>query len=587
VVEEVSKDCETTCGYKGGEHVGAVQCKAKGTKKIVPDSDCVFWGHKKPAAKSKTCPATANCVKWVSQADPEPCAVNCGFKGDVKKGTVKCTEVVGSKIVGNQKCAVWNLKKPPVPETTCPSLPACVKWATTKPSKTCQTTCGTAATTFKGESFCQEEVSGTTVSDSKCLFKGTGSSSLGSKPTVPTKDCPATAACVKWVQVKPSETCATTCGYAGDTFTGSVKCVREVGGSQVSDSQCNFWELKKPAAPSKTCPAQDSCHRFGVETPAEQGQSCSKKCGHPASTLTGSVTCCKVGPGGLGALTNCTETSKGDACHDSWANAEVSNKPKAPTETCDAAAKCVSFVETSADPCPTSCGTDAVTKKGSVTCHETKSQALVTDAKCFAQNLTKPEVDVLECDATAACPTPNPTAAPTTLAPTGKPTGSPTPAPTTAAPTQERWDVTISTKYQHYNGNQCKESDYSEFGFKGWYTIGGTTYTKSTNGGCATMKFWDGNTWTGWQTYTGEQTTNVVAANGRTTLGMKAWGFESDATADKDWLECNVVSGDDCAADYKCSKTIKLNAGSGTEECSVPNGIGHTLRVTWKATRAN
>jgi len=581
-----SEACTTTCSFNGTTLFGDVWCEetVSGTK--VTDAKCTHWNQTKPEKLSKKCPATPTCVEWKTHEAPEPCADNCGFKGDVKKGSALCTQVgVLQKIVDDKKCTFWNLQKPSVPLKTCPALPACVEWSTSNSTQTCKTTCGTAATTLKGKSFCKETVSGSTVADSKCSFSGNGASNAGDKPLVPSKSCPKTEICAKWVTVESTVECTSTCGYAGGTFNGSVHCAAQDGAQQVSDSICDFWSLKKPDEPTKTCPAQESCRRFGVETPVEQGQSCPQTCDYPSSTLTGSVTCCKVGPGGDGPLTNCTPSASGDACHDSWANAQVASKPKPPTETCDAAAKCVSFVETSAEPCPTGCGMDAVTNEGTVACHETKSQSLVADAQCFAQNLTKPEVMVLKCDATAACVTPSPTAVPTlaTLAPTATPTATPTASPTTAAPTQALWDIEVTTRYQHYNGPSCNEYSDAEFGFKGWWKVGTAAQV---GGDCKTMEGTKNNVNTPWATYLPATVSRTTADSlGLITVTMTAWGFESDSDYNSDWKSCKVRSGDDCEEDLVCVKKINTRDSSGQYTCRT--NVGHTLEFNYSVKKAN
>jgi len=550
---ELGKACTETCGFGGSVLDGSVTCHEKVSGSAVGDAKCSYWDIKKPLLPTKKCDPTPACVEYVRKTPTEvglKCDTSCGAKGSTLTGTVKCTETVSGKAVKDSECSHWDLKKPSAPTLTCDTMPACVKWATAKPTETCETTCGAAAKTWHGKSFCQEEVSGATVSDSKCFFDGDGTSSLGSKPTTPTKDCPATEICAKWVTVKPTDACTTTCGFDGDNKTGSVHCAAQIDNSQVSDSICNFWSLKKPTTPTKKCPAQESCRRFGVETPAEQGQTCSKKCGHPAYTLTGSVTCCKAGPGGQSydGNTECETATQRDKCHDSWANAELANKPDAPTETCDAAAECVSFVETSAPACATSCGVEAETKKGTVTCHETKSQELVADSQCFAQNLTKPEVMVRECDATAACPTRNPTAAPTTP---------------TSAPTHAKRTVKIKFIGEGSDTGDCREDWSSEMVMATTFTLGDRSkisqcdyFQCNTDSWCSKeLNSMSGDSTGGWKTYTVQP-----ESNGDIPLKFTLEAFEADSSGDSTWKNCVYESGDDCKATIEGSHTFRINS---------------------------
>lgn len=598
VPQEVSNTCGTVCGYKGGEHVGDVPCQDKSTSKINPDSDCIFWGAKKPAAFKKQCPSTPTCVEWKAEEPTKLCATNCGFVGDVKKGEVKCRETKSGQIVGDAKCTFWNLVKPSVPLKSCPAIQACVKWMTSKPTDACLTTCGAEAAEHDGKSFCQETVSGSTVADSKCTFSGTGSSELGPKPALPTKACPMTKRCVEWTTKVPENLCSSKCGFKGDTLTGTVQCsiASVLPATRVSDSECEFWSLKKPATPTKKCPTQKTCMRFGVMTPAAQNQTCSKKCGHPVATLTGAVTCCELS--GTSTISNCIATTENDACHDSWSNSFHDQKPEAPTEICDAAAACVSFVENSAEPCPTACGIAAVSRRGTVTCHETKTQRLVTDAQCSAQNLTKPEVVVRKCNPTAACPTPAPTIAPTTLSPTDTPTGSPTSSPTMAPTLKTNWVMKLNIKANSKDGAACSENWGAEMAVKlDTFTVGSTNVNfvaKSLehehSNMCASFSCNSGEWCAGkgvgrnlvqplGQGYMG--TVPVVAdASGWIAVAYQFTGFESDDTGYASWLTCTTIPGDECLETGVGTFKISTDSLKGSKIVATDPG-NHRLEITW------
>ena len=155
---------------------------------------------------------------------------------------------------------------------------------------------------------------------------------------------------------------------------------------------------------------------------------------------------------------------------------------------------------------------------------------------------------VRECDATAACPTRNPTAAPTTP---------------TSAPTHAKRTVKIKFIGEGSDTGDCREDWSSEMVMATTFTLGDRSkisqcdyFQCNTDSWCSKeLNSMSGDSNGGWKTYTVQP-----ESNGDIPLKFTLEAFEADSSGDSTWKNCVYESGDDCKATIEGSHTFRINS---------------------------
>merc|ERR1719502_908714 len=177
------------------------------------------------------------------------------------------------------------------PKKRCSATPVCVAFRTSKPTGKCTTTCGFPGNTLHGKVWCETRMRGSKdgpmqgkdwtasplavtpgkhVKDQKCINQSL------KKPKKPTKKCPKTARCVKWVRKFP-RSCPTGCGKSASKIQSVNTCHAVVGGAKVSSKECNNWKLAAPGTKTKSCAKTGPCPT-PAPTPAPTPRPVKKKC---------------------------------------------------------------------------------------------------------------------------------------------------------------------------------------------------------------------------------------------------------------------------------------------------------------------
>merc|ERR1711924_555075 len=185
------------------------------------------------------------CVRWVIQKPSElgrRCSRSCGQSARTLNGRVMCRSCLETK-VSEAKCTQWDGKRPRNPTKHCPRTPNCARWASTPPGR-CSTGCGRSAETKYGSIYCRDDVTGASVSTSRCNKQP--------RPSRPTNRCPATLPCARWVAYG-APGCNIRCKQAAYWSYGQVLCVQNTNGQSVSTSRCAGQN--RPGAQGRYCGA--------------------------------------------------------------------------------------------------------------------------------------------------------------------------------------------------------------------------------------------------------------------------------------------------------------------------------------------
>jgi len=227
-----------------------------------------------------------------------------------------------------------------------------------------------------------------------------------SQPKLPKRRCQGTALCTMFKTSKPTAKCTTTCGFKGDTKYGKVWCElrhrhssdpvipseatpsKVADGKHVTDGKCDYWNLPRPATPTKKCPATTRC----VHWVQRYMSKCGTSCGTAASWIYTS-NFCVADRGGASAAAG--------ECHHWKKPVPATNRRK-----CHSTARCVKWTQQWAYGCPTACGTGASTISTRNVC-EALSGGAAAPSECQAWGLGQPAAKTSGCAATGRCPKPS------------------------------------------------------------------------------------------------------------------------------------------------------------------------------------
>jgi len=177
------------------------------------------------------------------------------------------------------------------------------------------------AVAVDGGSLIKSVVPGKHVDNTKCDAWGL------QKPVKPSKECPATPACVQWKTSPASPSCTTTCGYSGTTNYGTSFCQEVDSGSTVSDGKCTFTGYgssnlgSKPAVPQVVCPPTPLCVQW-------------------MSVQPGGCPSCNYGGGYQYGYNYCRETVSGTSVAATKCTDQGHQQPGTPTSYCGATSAC-------------------------------------------------------------------------------------------------------------------------------------------------------------------------------------------------------------------------------------------------------
>lgn len=199
-------------------------------------------------ASSAKCGSKAKdekCVRWVTQKPSElgrRCSRSCGQRAKTLNGRVMCVSCLATK-VSEAKCSQWDGKRPSNPTKHCPRTANCARWAT-RPAGGCSSACGRGPETKRGSVYCRDDVTGASVSTSRCNKQP--------KPSNPTRHCPATLGCARW-QANGPPGCNSGCKQPAYNAYGQVLCVKTANGQETSPARC-AGQLR-PGVPQRYCAA--------------------------------------------------------------------------------------------------------------------------------------------------------------------------------------------------------------------------------------------------------------------------------------------------------------------------------------------
>jgi len=166
-----------------------------------------------------------------------------------------------------------------------------VEWRVTAPTKSCTNKCGHKGNTFTNHPKCYKHGTNKKRNDSKCVAGALVVGENQKKPAALSKNCPATAPCVKYKVKKPTGSCPTACGKGSSTLSASAVCVETVSGKTVPTQSCTAqgksYPTNKVNKKNKSCPATKSCYSWVRHQPA----ACKTGCGWPAETIYGGTSC--------------------------------------------------------------------------------------------------------------------------------------------------------------------------------------------------------------------------------------------------------------------------------------------------------
>jgi len=196
-VQDVAPSCPAkVCDEGASTEIGSVYCTQSASGhagasysvgRQVEDSECTYWGHSKPSALTRYCPAAKPCTKYVRGTPPRCPSKTCGVAANHVYGTVRCYTTATNVHVSDSECSYWGHSKPSARNLYCPAAKPCTKYVTRAPYSGCPTSCGLCASITYGSVHCVEVRSGRDVPDSKC--------SQHWKPFNPTQYCAATSWC--------------------------------------------------------------------------------------------------------------------------------------------------------------------------------------------------------------------------------------------------------------------------------------------------------------------------------------------------------------------------------------------------------
>jgi hypothetical protein len=166
-VSAPTQSCDARCGRGGNTFTNQPRCYyLTGGYYLKHDTHCNAAGSpagKKPAAVSKTCPATSACVKYKVKSPTGSCPTACGRGPSTLSASAVCVETVSGKTVSNSACSAQGVTYPASKvndkSKSCAATASCYRWVKHS-APACPTKCGQPAGYSYGATSCHQTYGG-------------------------------------------------------------------------------------------------------------------------------------------------------------------------------------------------------------------------------------------------------------------------------------------------------------------------------------------------------------------------------------------------------------------------------------------